>query len=311
MERFWGLNMINTIKRHLRKRKYGYPYVPRQLSIALTNRCNARCTYCGHKDKTLHSDMDIELYKKIIDSMDFIEEVQPQIVGEPLLYPHIIEAVRYAKKTKKDVIIYTNGSIYSEELAKGLFEAGLNKLIFSIDDDNKRGFEIQRVGLDWNNVYNNFLKFKKIRNDGKYKTKLYVRICKNSVNKDRIKRIRSFWLKLADEVAVMNVLDIYKGRERKYEEINISFDCPLLRDSISIDANGQILLCCRDWFGEASSISNVYNVMRANGKVDGRYILDLYNGSQFNNIRERLRKGKNIPAICKECIVELRGVRVE
>lgn len=292
----------NYILRYIRKRKYGYKHVPRQLSVALTNKCNARCFYCAINEKTRNADMTFDQYKMLLDAMPFIDEVQPQIVGEPTLHPDLVKMVKYAKDLGKSVVIYTNGSIFTTDLATKLFNIGLDKLIFSIDDNHKEGFEASRVGLSWNRVFANVYNYRKIRDAEKAKTKLYVRACITDKNRNRIKDIGKFWLKYVDSFAAMPEVDVFAGKSRNVFRFMKGYECPLLEDSISIDADGKLLLCCRDWFGELEDF----------GKIDfsesltPKQILDLYNSPLMNLMRERLKNGVYVPELCRSCLINIR-----
>jgi len=75
---------------------------PLHLDIEATNRCNLKCVFCDKlpylsKDKI--GDMDMGLYKKIIDegARYGLMGVKLSYRGEPLLNKNVVEMVKYAK----------------------------------------------------------------------------------------------------------------------------------------------------------------------------------------------------------------------
>jgi MoaA/NifB/PqqE/SkfB family radical SAM enzyme len=114
---------------------------PLHLDIELTNRCNRKCEECPYHGKGKDSifyqeslDLDFELYCKIIDEVaeKGTKAIKFGFGGEPLLYNHIIEAIKYAKdKGILDVQINTNGDFLDARMCKKLVEAGLDLLILS------------------------------------------------------------------------------------------------------------------------------------------------------------------------------------
>jgi len=62
---------------------------PVHVWLEVTNRCNARCIYCGHHYSDFGEDMDTDLYKKIkSDALDHLQGVELYGYGEPFLASH-------------------------------------------------------------------------------------------------------------------------------------------------------------------------------------------------------------------------------
>lgn len=82
---------------------------PRHLFVELTSRCNLSCTYCPRPK--VSRDIPFWLFRKIVDeaSLHGKRSFSLHLFGEPLLYPKIIEAVRYLKRHGHTVVLTTNG----------------------------------------------------------------------------------------------------------------------------------------------------------------------------------------------------------
>jgi len=78
--------------------------------------------------------MDFDLFKQIIDECGHYgpRSFSLHLFGEPLLYPRIIEAIRYIKANNRrhTVILTTNGTLLNK-FADELVEVGVDKIIWS------------------------------------------------------------------------------------------------------------------------------------------------------------------------------------
>jgi MoaA/NifB/PqqE/SkfB family radical SAM enzyme len=114
---------------------------PKIISLTLTNRCNLRCRMCGQwgqegylKGKTPElKEMPLDCWKNIIDQLEG-RQINMVLLrgGEPLLYPGVIELIRYIKKKKYFVSMDSNGTMFSQFAGK-LLDAGLDNITLSID----------------------------------------------------------------------------------------------------------------------------------------------------------------------------------
>ena len=71
------------------------------------------------------------------------------------MYPHIVEAVRYARQAGKYAMISTNGALLTEDIADQLLRTNIDLIRFSIDECEPERFEMSRVGLSFEAVENN------------------------------------------------------------------------------------------------------------------------------------------------------------
>ena len=136
--------------------KNGYSFAPLSVFIHVNNRCNLRCKMCdiwmedgeSMMQKNLgggdNRDMPIDDFKRIIDK---IKPYRPFVgipAAEPMMYPHIIEAIRYVKSQGLHCSVATNGTTL-ENQAEDIIDARPDKIIISMDGppaihDEVRGF---------------------------------------------------------------------------------------------------------------------------------------------------------------------------
>ena len=102
--------------------------MPNVVNIETINRCNSTCAFCTaniHAEKRPFQQMDMELYKSIIDQLaDWGYRGHLTLYGnnEPLLDKRIVEMHQYAREKLPDCFIFlsTNGLILKLELLKKL-----------------------------------------------------------------------------------------------------------------------------------------------------------------------------------------------
>lgn len=95
-------------------------FLPYVIWIEITNKCNLRCKMCGQRgdhgyllppdSKMRRKDLPIEEWKRFIDE---VAPIGPQINlrgGEPLLYPHIVEFMRYVHEKGAFLSLETNAT---------------------------------------------------------------------------------------------------------------------------------------------------------------------------------------------------------
>jgi MoaA/NifB/PqqE/SkfB family radical SAM enzyme len=154
--------------------------VPKSVKVELTSRCNYKCSFCahGHLDGK-HRDMDFQFFKCLARGMREagVEELGLFYIGESMLYPHLVEAVKYAKEIGYPYVFLTsNGSLATPTLLQNLMIAGLDSLKWSLNfSDSLQFTEIAGVKRSiYDKVLENIKVAHALRNGGGYKTRLYA-----------------------------------------------------------------------------------------------------------------------------------------
>lgn len=109
---------------------------PIKIYFEVTNYCNFACDFCPILESVRkRQHMEFDLFKKGIDEIAanrITDTVGFHILGEPLMYPHLFEAVEYARKNGLRTEINTNGSLLTPLRAKKLVDSGLDQLAISV-----------------------------------------------------------------------------------------------------------------------------------------------------------------------------------
>ena len=124
---------------------------PKSVKVELTASCDFRCSFCATSyDLRKKGHMPLPFFKSISKEMRTagVEELGLFYLGESMLYPHLAEAVEWAKKecSYPYVFLTTNGRLATPEKVTALFYAGLDSLKFSFNSaDAKQMKEITQV----------------------------------------------------------------------------------------------------------------------------------------------------------------------
>jgi MoaA/NifB/PqqE/SkfB family radical SAM enzyme len=231
--------------------------------------------------------MGFDLYRQMIDELDCVDKVCLGQYGEPLLYPALAAAIAYAKRAGKYVWTTTNAQALDENRSHELLNAGLDKIIFSIDHIDKENFERFRVHLDWESVNANIDRFVQLRNMGHYKTAAVVNVVISPDATESDDDYRRFWSGRVDGVAFTNEADvsIVTGTAA-----GNPVNCERPFDHITIRVDGTVVLCCRDC-----------HMVHTFGNVNDAPPLDIFNSENFEFTRARMKEGCGYPAMCNGC----------
>lgn len=109
---------------------------PPSVKISLDDNCQFRCNFCTSRLQPDKSEMDWEMFTKLIDELagHGTKEIGLFYIGEPMLAKRIVDAVKYCKDAGIEyVFITTNGHLAKKDKVKELMEAGLDSLKFSFN----------------------------------------------------------------------------------------------------------------------------------------------------------------------------------
>ena len=106
------------------------------LAWEITKRCNLFCAHCraSSEDECYQGELSTEECFKLVDRI--LEVGKPIIIltgGEPLMRPDVFEIARYAVNKGFRVVLGTNGTLISEEVASRLKEVPISRIGVSLD----------------------------------------------------------------------------------------------------------------------------------------------------------------------------------
>lgn len=276
--------------------------VPLHTDIELTTYCNLECPFCPlTQDKTIkHQNMSLKMAKRIIDefSLKGGSSIKFVYLGEPLLYPHLGEVIRYAKdKGIIDTIIATNGNLLNEKNIIELIQSGLDKITFSVDSIHPRIYREIRVNGSLSKVLRGLILFQYLRDKLKSKTPettIQVISLQQNYMELLFRYYHEFYKDFVDKIRVSPYCVDYKNTKEIGETPNFHCTSPFRRMTVRV--NGDISVCC------GSRIDS-----KILGNINEYTLEEVWNGLKFKYIRKMMSEGKShLIECCKYCDHRLR-----
>jgi MoaA/NifB/PqqE/SkfB family radical SAM enzyme len=266
------------------------PRLPEIVQIESTNICNAKCVFCPRDEMGRKQGvMDMTLFRKIVDECAAlgIEHVRMHNYGEPFVDRSLVEKVRYAKEHGiPQVGMISNGSLITEQAARGMIEAGLDAINISVDASGREVFEATRVGLKYDKVIGNIERLVRLRKElGKVHPKLILSFVRQNNSEDEHAFIEH-WRLVADKI---HVTDLHNWAGTLNQQSDVQYPC--YRPWLTFTAlwDGRVSLCCADFDGRT-----VLGDLRTSS------IREIWNSDAYRAVRrEHLESGG--PAICRSC----------
>jgi hypothetical protein len=122
----------------------------RRLHLELTSRCNFACEFCPDGAmRRPRGTMPLAMVERLLAEAGregVARQIHFHVMGEPLLYPDLPEAVQSARRHGMEAWVTTNGSLLAPALVTALREAGLARLIVSLQTPDSDSFALRGSG---------------------------------------------------------------------------------------------------------------------------------------------------------------------
>jgi MoaA/NifB/PqqE/SkfB family radical SAM enzyme len=135
------------------------PPLPAHLQLEITSACNLSCAMCLVRYRPpvnkLAGAMAPELFYRLVEQVPPLRRLTLQGLGEPLLAPHLLDMLRYAKSRRITVGFNSNATLLTRRRADELVAAGLDWLHVSLDGATAQTYEGIRDGASFGPVVDN------------------------------------------------------------------------------------------------------------------------------------------------------------
>lgn len=278
--------------------------------------CNFKCGYCiysvDRKDRYFISDksmMKLELYKKCVDEMAYfpnkIKVLRFVGIGEPLLHKNIAEMIKYTKEKEiaNTVEMLTNASRLTHDMTHSIVEAGLDRLVVSLQGVNKEKYkDVAEFDVDMDEFISNLKYFY----ENKKNTHVYIKIVDVALdNKEEEKLFYEMFGDICDTMAIENTVPIHTGvnfedviaeKETELTQFGLPIEdvkvCPQPFFHMQINPDGKVVPCYSFEYPEIL------------GDCNEQSVTEIWNSKAFNNFRLRMLDGvKKASKVCEECSI--------
>ncbi len=285
--------------RSIEAKQEHHPFPP-QVVIETTAACNLTCSHCGHRTmQRAKGHMDMGLYRKIIDE---IAEVQPDTEAWPTFYGEafllgyrLYYMLEYAKKKGlTNVVLNTNGTCFSGEMAEWVIDSGLDLIMFSLDGFSAPVFESIRVGAKRDEVFANVERLLEIKaqRDASH-LRVEVQYSVMDENEHEVETFRQHWLERGAHIKIREKLTW--GGTVEANNLNPAIHriaCPWALRTCAIHWNGDLVACAVDYDGHYVA-----------GNVNTQSIAEVWNGKHRELAEQHLaHEFEHLPAPCYDCL---------
>ncbi len=239
-------------------------FLPHEVYLQLSRRCNLRCTMCGHSIWKENSGfMSEEVFERALsqceaNGIDRVTILAGQ--GEPFLHPHVFDFLEQAVKRGFKVSIVTNGTPFTPERISRLADIGLYSIQFSFAGFDKESYEAIYVGAKFEQVLANLKLLDKTLKEKRSKTILHVKGVADSDSQEFVVKTRRFLQSLgihrlstvipnnfAGTVPTAPLHEEYGIHSYRALDKHVRTVCGILLHSVGVYFDGRVTACgCYD-----------------------------------------------------------------
>ncbi len=292
---------------------------PPLVQIALIHYiCNSSCIHCpvgqykrglmgrdgrGEFDPKKESFFPFELFCKIADEMGKYpwSILRFHARGEPLLHPHYVDMVEYAKKVGVGTLTsFTNVILLNGDMAERLLDAGIDLLELSVDMATEAAYKEVRGTDNFRKVVANaeeLIRRRNARGSG-CRTRIIVSAVDSPQFQPEKEAFLSYWRERADE-AIVRPYHTYGGRLKPPVSDKVDVvPCAQLWTRFSINPWGGVNACFNDW----ADIDMVGDLNDPSSSI-----ASIWRGEKFEGIREKALADRCDLSCCGNCLATISG----
>jgi radical SAM protein with 4Fe4S-binding SPASM domain len=255
--------------------------------------------------------MSLEVWHRILDEVrDTAWVIQFYFQGEPLLNKNLPSMIREAHEAGLYTIVSTNAQALTSEMAEALVQAGLDRIIVSMDGLTEESYSAYRVGgsLDKAKAAIGYLKESRSRHLEVSRSPIIelqcLRLKSNEHEWSEFKRVYKF---LGADKLAFKTAQLYdyanghplmpsdprysryiQGADGLYHRKPLRKGCWRVKSGAVITTNGDVLPCCYDK-AHAYAYGNIMNAP----------MTELFNSAKARAFRKAAFR--QTPDICREC----------
>jgi len=293
--------------------------MPTFVSIEPSAVCQLHCPQCpcGNKGRAISKEalMSMATYKKILkECRGWVHTFQFYFQGEPLLNSHLSEMIHLAHKAHIYTTCSTNAQALTPLLAKQLIQAGLDRIIVSIDGLSEESYQAYRQGGSLNQALKGLIYLRQAKDQLNGCTHIELQCLRLTSNEHEWALFQRSYHQMGADSLTLKSAQFYnyehgnplmpnnehyrryhqkedgtfvpKNRLRPMSDI----PCKRIQKGCVITVNGDVLPCCFDKSAQYSM-----------GNVLVSSLHEIWQGEKFNHFRKQIRHNRMDYAICRNC----------
>ena len=277
---------------------------PLHLDVDTNYTCNLRCVMCplgagGFAKEYWEKQLDFKLYRLVVSegAARGLSSIRLGITGEPLLRPDIFDFIRLARDLGiPDIMLITNGILLDRRVSRKLIEAGLTRLMVSIDAVKPDTYSRIRRGGRLERVVGGVLGFLSLREEMGLEIPLVrVSFINMSLNAGERENFEDFWTGRADYLSFQEYANILEREDTNFFNGPVKwpaqFRCADPWQRMSLFVDGSLFPCCSDF----ARLSPVGDARRAS-------VAEVWKSEEVRRLRRLHAEGRfREDPICRRC----------
>ena len=256
-----------------------FTHMPTFVSVEPAGFCQLRCPECpvGMAREKGTSDsrktLSLPLFRHILDELSpFVHTIQFFFQGEPLLCRDLPEMIRLADAQGLYTIVSTNAQALTDERAEAIVQAGLSRIIVSMDGLTQESYEAYREGGNVQKVYAALKSLRRAKDKYKSRIRIELQCLRLRSNEQEWESFKRLYRSLGADCLTFKTAQFYdyeqgnplmpsEERYCRYERqkdgtyrhkrphrlsLSPSHPCHRLFTGCVVDAEGRVLPCCFD-----------------------------------------------------------------
>jgi radical SAM protein with 4Fe4S-binding SPASM domain len=278
------------------------PAFPIHVDYEILSRCNLRCPICLMSARGAgESPAESLSLAEVLGFIDEGAEEGQRSMGfgglwEPLLFPSLPETVAYGRdKGLVDAHLNTNGTLLTRAKARDLIEAGLTRLMISVDAATEETYRVARPGGSFTELTENIEAFLSERASRRSPTPLLrLSFCRASFNEKELCAFWRRWEGKADYFSVQRYGHFGEGTAPLFPATELGEPpqnaCSQPWKRLLVRHDGSALPCC-------DLSASRYPV----GDARVSSLKSIWDGARARAAREIAADGASALSPCREC----------
>jgi len=275
--------------------------------------CGLACPQCptGAGDISREQPyLDVRTFQAIVDEIAGTTAILSLYnQGEPLMHRSFTEMVRYASERRIYTVTSTNGQLLTKALCRRLVEAGLDRIIVSLDGTDQESYARYRRGGDLGKAVRGIRWLSGARQSGR-KPMIIAQFLVFRHNQEQVPEMKKFGYSLgADRVRIKTAQIVYPDEaghwlpdQAKYSRyrrndrgrwtlgIQLPNRCKRLWQATVITTDGIVVPCCFDKLAEYPM-----------GDLHSGSLRKIWKNQDYNDFRAKVLRQREKIAICLNC----------
>ncbi|MGM0551485.1 MAG: radical SAM/SPASM domain-containing protein [Bacteroidota bacterium] len=283
---------------------------PSFLSLEPTNQCQLQCPECPSGNGTLEREkgyVSTTLAKELLkEQASHLSYLQLFLQGEPLLHPQLPEIIAYANRLNIFTSVSTNAQLLTTDMIQKLLDAGLHKIIISLDGFTQATYAHYRKGGDVELVKTALETMVTLRNTRGNKIPfIEVQCLVFRHNQHEIKKLQTFAKAIKVDKFTLKKAQLYQPEKKtnwlpsqrkyaRYTQQGVSLAgksaCSRLWTTMVVTWDGRVVPCCYDKDAHFA----IASVHALNTK-------QIWQHKDFNQFRMKLLRNRRGIPMCRNC----------